>query len=116
MASDRTVGDFLDELQPFVATWGVMTQNERERARRSATPAELQIFYDAMMPQLADILDYLNDYPLEAIEGDARTLMNLTLSLAEVAPHVEFYKGAPGVPFAFEEARFRALRADRVAL
>jgi hypothetical protein len=47
---------------------------------------------------------------------EARSLMNLTLSLAEIAPHVEFYDGAAGVPFAFEEERFIAERADSTRL
>lgn len=35
-------------------------------------------------------------------------LLYLTLSLAEVAPHVELYRGDPRVPYSFEEERFVA--------
>ena len=38
------------------------------------------------------------------VNGVVRTLA----TLAEVAPHIELYGGAPGVPYAFEETRFVA--------
>ena len=106
-----TVDEYLADLDPWVETWGVMTQAEREVARRSATSDELQSFYDAMVPRMEGIIEVLNQYPLGALPDNARTLLNLTLSLAEVAPHVEFYDGSPGVPFAFEEERFISERA-----
>ena len=106
-----TVDDYLTELKPWVETWGVMTQAEREVARRNATSADLQAFYDAMVPRMEGIIEVLNRHCLDALPDNARTLLNLTLSLAEVAPHVEFYDGSPGVPFAFEEERFISERA-----
>lgn len=106
-----TVDDYLKELEPWVETWGVMTQAEREVTRRNATSADLQAFYDALVPRMEGIIDVLNRYPIDALPENARTLLNLTLSLAEIAPHVEFYKGSPGVPYAFEEERFISERA-----
>jgi hypothetical protein len=37
-----------------------------------------------------------------------RCLFAMALSLAEIAPHVELYRGSVGVPHAFEEMRFVA--------
>lgn len=111
-----TVDAYLKELEPWVETWSVMTQAEREVARRSATGADLQAFYDAMVPRMEGIIAVLNQQPLDTLPDNARTLLNLTLSLAEIAPHVEFYQCAPGVPFAFEEERFVAERANWVRL
>src|SRR5689334_13351087 len=50
------------ELEPF-AHWALATERERLMARESSTMEELQMFYDAMMPRLVAIVEYLNDFP-----------------------------------------------------
>jgi len=45
---------------------------------------------------------------LDTLPPPEQHLLYLTLSLAEVAPHVELYRGDPRVPFSFEEERFIA--------
>ena len=106
----------LEALGPWLDDWALPTQAARERRRRSASTAQLQAFYDAMLPRMDDIITALDAWPLHELPADARRLMDLTLSLAEVAPHVEFYDGEPGVPFAFAEERFIAERAARTQL
>ncbi|MBL4623300.1 MAG: hypothetical protein JKY89_12970 [Immundisolibacteraceae bacterium] len=109
--TDR-VNQYLAELSPYVELWALSTQSERELQRRGSNGPQMQAFYDAITPRMEGIIDALNDLSLGDLPDNARTLMNLTLSLAEIAPHVEFYQGAPGVPFAFAEERFIAERAD----
>jgi len=103
-------------LEPWFERWNLMTQSEREIQRRQSNAHQMQGFYDAMLPQMEGLIEVLNEYPLNDMPEQARSLMNLTLSLAEIAPHVEFYEGAAGVPFAFEEERFIAERADSTQL
>ncbi len=103
------------ELQPYATKWSGATEDERAAARRSATPAELKAFYDAVLPRLPEILKRVDAYPLGKIEGADQHLFHMALSLAEVAPHVEFYKCNPAVPFAFAETRMfgtHAAKAD----
>lgn len=113
--SDSIVG-YLQALDPFIELWALTTQSQRELQRRGSNAAQMQAFYDAITPRMEGIIEVLNRLPLDDLPDNARTLMNLTLSLAEIAPHVEFYQGEPGVPFAFAEERFIASRAERVEL
>jgi hypothetical protein len=108
MAIDKTddvLPHELADLTPFVAKWAKPTEYERAAARRSAAPEELDAFYQAVLPRLPVILERVDAYPLGAVKGVDRVLFHLALALAEVAPHVEFYKSNPNVPFAFREDR-----------
>jgi hypothetical protein len=107
----NTIDDYLEQLKPWIEPWALMTQAEREAKRRQSSSGEMQAFYDAMVPRMEGIIESLNSYRLDELSAEARTLTNLTLSLAEIAPHVEFYGGAAGVPYAFAEERFVAERA-----
>ncbi len=60
-------------------------------------------FYNAMLPQMRHLLAMLDTYPLGHLPDELHPLYWLSLSFAEVAPHIELYKGQVGVPFAFEE-------------
>jgi hypothetical protein len=93
------------ELQPFAASWALATEYERAAQRRRSQPAELQAFYDVAIKKLPAILKRVDKYPLGQIKGVDVHLFRLALSLAEVAPHVEFYGRDPKVPFAFAEER-----------
>lgn len=100
------------DLQPFADRWARPTENERAAARRAARPEELQSFYAAVLRRLPQILERIDKHPLGKVGGADRHLFHLALSLAEVAPHVEFYKLNPGVPFAFEETRMVGAHAS----
>ncbi len=93
------------ELQPFAAKWAKPTEYERAAERRGATPKQLNAFYEAVILRLPEILERIDRYPLGAVAGADRLLFHMILSLAEVAPHVEFYKSDSNVPFAFKEER-----------
>lgn len=97
-----------EALEPFVAEWALPTQIERERRRRSAPPEATRTFYDAMVAHMEAAIGHLNGFDLHAMPEPERRLLSLTLSLAEIAPHVELYRGDPRVPFSFEEERFIA--------
>jgi len=64
-------------------------------------------------PRLSAIIDYLNRLPLDSMPEGARRLLHLSLSLAEIAPNVELYKGSTTVPFSFEATRFIAVHGNR---
>jgi hypothetical protein len=85
--------------------WSVAAERERNAKRLSSSMAEIQALYDSMLPKMDDIITYLNKFPLDHMPEDARRLFYLTLSLAEVAPAVEFYK-QPDVVDGFPASRF----------
>ena len=93
------------ELEKFTAKWAKPTEYERAAARRTSSPDELNAFYAAALKQLPAILERIDHYALGKVEGADRELYYIALALAEVAPHVEFYKSNPNVPFAFREDR-----------
>lgn len=108
MQPEMTVPAGFEALLPF-EKWNMPTADERTRARREASSEELRAFYDGVLPHVEAILDECDRHALGELPESHRGIFNIALSLAEIAPHVEFYRGQPGVPYAFEEARFIAV-------
>jgi hypothetical protein len=92
------------ELEPF-AHWALATERERLMAREASTMEELQMFYDAMMPRLVAIVEYLNDFPLDGMPENARRLLDMALSVVEVSIATELYR-QPKAISGFDRARF----------
>jgi len=101
-------------LEPLVGTWALATQNERAQKRATSTPEELRTVYSTLLPRLDQVLEFLNQFPLDTVPESARPLLYLALSFAEIAPFVECYRGQSYVPNSFEETRFLAVHGDRV--
>ena len=110
---DLSLPEAFRDLDRFVERWSLPTQNQREAARRTSSAEERKEFYEAMVPRLSAILDYLNRLPFDSMPKAGRRLLHLALSVAEIAPNVELYKGSTTVPFSFEETRFIAVHGDR---
>ncbi len=96
-------GAFRD-LEPF-AGWALPTEKERLLARESGNLEELQVFYDAMMERLPAIIEHLKQIPADRIPEDSERLLQMALSLIEVAIAVELYR-RPEVINGFDRARF----------
>jgi hypothetical protein len=101
-----------EALAPFL-DWALPTADARQNKRRASSREELRAFYDAAFPLASAILAKADEYPLGTLPEDLRPIYNIALSLAEVAPHIELYRGDPGVPYAFEESRFTAVHGDQ---
>ena len=86
--------------------WLLTTENERHRTRLASTPDELQKIYDALLPRMEAICNYLDQYPLDNLSAQAQNLMTLALVLMEVSPSIEVFGGSPSVPFGFEPERW----------
>ncbi len=84
------------DLEPFVA-WSLETESERYAKRLSSTMDELQAFYDAGFPRLADAMAYLDQLDLHALPDDATRLLWLCYSLVNVSFPVEVWR-QPRVP------------------
>lgn len=91
------------ELEPYVKKWAVEPLSRRQHARTSSSFEELKAFYDAMMSIGDQIIEYLNRYNLDALPAPERNLLNMMLSLMEVAHSVELWGGIDQPDaFAFE--------------
>ena len=82
------------EMLGSVAAWSLRTETERIMRRQASSFAEIAEFRDAVLPELSRIFDYLNAKDLATLSAKDENLLFLTLSLAEVAPAVEFYRQA----------------------
>lgn len=108
MQTDMAVPAGFEDLARF-SRWALPTADQRTRARREASSEELRELYDGVLPRVEAILDECDRFALGELPESHRGIFNIALSMAEIAPHVEFYRGDPGVPYAFEEARFVAV-------
>jgi hypothetical protein len=98
------------DLEQWLA-WSLATEQERSDKRQASTMKEIRAFYDAMLTRTAEILSYVEQFPLEKTPEDAQRLFYLTLSLAEVAPAVELF-GQPAVLDGYDIKRFTMQRAE----
>jgi len=85
------------DLEPFVDAWSLPTEGERYNKRLSSSMEEIQAFYDAIFPRSAQILDYLDQYSLDALPQDALRLQRLIYSLVCISIAVEAW-GQPRIP------------------
>ena len=92
MAKQSLPEEFKD-LEPF-SGWALPTERDRNHKRLNSEMSEIQSLYDTVLPRMEAIMEYLNKFPINSMPEDAQRLLNLTLSLAEVAPAVEFYQQA----------------------
>lgn len=97
--------DGFADLEAFIADWAHGTEVERHAQRRASTMAELRGFYDTMVPRMPEVLNYLATRRLDALSAADERLMQLTLSLAEVAPAIELF-GSPIIKDAVDSRRF----------
>lgn len=88
-----------------LSDWSLPTEQARAMKRFNSEYAELERVYEAVHARLADIVAHLDQYPLTELPASSARLMLLMLSLAEVAPAVEFYK-QPRVYDGFDLNRF----------
>jgi hypothetical protein len=100
-------------LEPLVEAWALPTQNARQAQRRSSSTETLQKFYDAVVPLLPKILAHVDQFPLGELPPESLRLSYISLALAEVAPHIELYRGDPNVPHSFDEERFIAVHGEQ---
>lgn len=111
MENEMIVPSGFEALRSF-AKWNLLTADERTAARREASTEELKEFYDTVLPHIEAVLDECDKFELGKLPESHRGIFNIALSMAEIAPHIEFYKGDTGVPFAFEEERFIAVHGS----
>lgn len=92
------------DLEPWVEAWALRTEAERNRKRLSSSIEDLRAYYDALLPRMEAIFEYLTAFPPEGLPEDAERLLHLGQSFMEVAVAVELYR-QPDVPFGYEAGR-----------
>ena len=80
-----------EDLAPHL-DWALEPERARTEKKVAASMEEIRAFYDAVMPRLEDIIDYLEGFRSGDMPASAHRLYLLSLSLVEVSNLVEFYK------------------------
>ena len=88
--------DQFADLAPFT-DWIFDTWRPRYEKRLASTMDEMQAFYDAILPRMADIIEYCNAFDLDDLPEDARNLLLLTFAFCEASFPVEAWR-QPRVP------------------
>lgn len=98
-----------EALEPFVADWVLADAVARMAKRQASTIEDIRRFYDAIIPLGEKALDHLRQYQLGALPPEGERLLKLMLSLAEIAPAVEWYN-SPQVTDGYPVSRIRYKR------
>jgi hypothetical protein len=109
LETDSSLPTGFEPLEVFVPDWVLADANARMAKRQSSTIEVIRTFYDAMLPYGERALLYLREFQLGALPPEGERLLKLMLSLAEVAPAVEWYK-SPRVYDGFPIERVRYVR------
>lgn len=88
--------DFSD-LERFAAKWALPDINARYEQRKASTMAELQDFYDTLVPRAEAAISYLDDFDLHDMPDDAQRLLWMLAALSGVGFAVDVFK-QPTVP------------------
>lgn len=88
-----------------LSDWSLPTERARNSKRFGASLAELQDVYGTLIGRADDAFTLLNQTPLANLDDRQKNLLNLYLSLAEVAFAVENY-GEPAPKYLMRIDRF----------
>lgn len=94
------------ELNGFVAQWGLPTAHERLVRRTEAPMAEIEHFYQAIVPRLDDIITFLNQFPVDAIPDEYLPLSYLALAACEIDDAINLWK-APTMEYGSDMRTWR---------
>jgi hypothetical protein len=98
-------------LESYAGAWALQDADARLRKRMRSSMAELETFYQAVLPHLEAALLYLDEFEFGKLPTAQRRLHWLTLACAEAALSVEIYR-APTLPMAPEISRFQIVHTN----
>lgn len=109
-AGDAMLPEDFADLEAYAATWCLAAQADRHSRRVHSTMQELEGFYQAMLPRMDAIAEYLNRFPLDELSGSARNLLHLSLSFIEVSLAVELFH-EPDDPRGLPHGRYQIIES-----
>lgn len=102
----RKLPEAFAALAPFVDGWTLTSEKERFHKLHAVSIDELRAFYDAMLPRLEEALQYLNQYKIDEMPEDARTLFDLAMTFAETAHPIDLKWKDVDFPDAYDWRKF----------
>jgi hypothetical protein len=88
--------------------WSLPGEVDRIGKRMESSDDEIRAFYDAMLPRMDDVYQYLNRFPLTDMPEDARRLFDVAKSFMEIANIAE--RGRSRIAWRFDVSRFVPMR------
>jgi hypothetical protein len=85
------------DLEPFAADWCLATEHERFTHRVNSDIADIEAFYNAIVPRTEAALEYLERLPFHSLPDDATNLLHLLYSMTQASFPVEVWH-QPRVP------------------
>ena len=79
-------------IQSEIAKWGLSSTEDRLVKRMNSSMEEIQSFYDAMLPILPNVIEYLNQFKFADLEGEDLLLSRAALAMCEVDNAVNKWK------------------------
>jgi hypothetical protein len=108
----QTLPPGFQDLEHFVPEWALDTEQARFEKLHAVKHADLRTFYEAVLPRLPAILDYLGRHKLSAMPRDARTLYDLAMTLVETSHPMDLKWGNTDFPGAY---RWQAIEFQTVS-
>ena len=93
-------------LEKWIGMWVLPDSQARTEQRHQVDYADIEAFYNDMLPKAEKALAYLREKQLGELDEAEERLLKLMLSLAEVGPSVEWYQ-QNGVVDGFDPNRFK---------
>ena len=99
------------KLTPWVAEWALVSEQARYMKLHAVTFDQLKAFYDAMLPEMDAVMEFLKTQPVEGMQPDARNLYHLAMTFAETAHPLDLGWKDTDFPSAFpwERMEFRSV-------
>ena len=80
------------DLEPFAERWSLATERERWAERMSSSIDDMQVFYDAIIPEVGEAIAYCDKFSLDDMPDDAVNLLRLIYSFVMVSFAVELWR------------------------
>lgn len=109
----KSVPDQFAELEIFVEQgWSLPTETARWRKRVTSDMDSIQAFYEGMLARMDEVIEFLDQHPLDDVPKEARPLFYLALAFMDISPAVEIF-GTPDVPgCAFDISRIDVIERE----
>lgn len=82
------------ELQEFIDEWGHADAHQRLGKRSSSDFSDIKRFYDAAVPRLGEIIEFLNRFPVDDIPEEYKPLAYMALAACEVDDPVNVWNSS----------------------
>ncbi len=99
------------DLEPLVSDWALPNEQARYLKLHASTLLQLKAFYDAMLPRMDAVMEFLKTQPVEGMAPEAEVLFQLAMTFSETAHPLDLGWKDVDFPsaFAWERMEFRTV-------